>query len=525
MTILKSDFSKIILLFVLSLLLFIPFSNKAISSDSIFYIYTARQILKEPLKPFSFQINCADKNYTGWDVANNPPLISYFLAGVIKIFGEGEKVLHLIFLSFTLLAVIGIYLLANELKIDPFYSALLLIASPAFFVNATDIMFDVPLLAFSLWGIYFVIRNPASQCGVNSIGWILLGLAVLIKFVAVLNLPIVFVWLLLNKKLKNNIFYFLIPILFLVLWSLHNKIIYNEVQIFRKSLDVGLFFNLNKEIPVLTYIGGSFIFPLSILWLVFQVKKSAMWIFVVISTLINLFFNLLGYKILQNVLFSIFISSTILLIFAFMYFLKKTYYQTEIIFLTFWFLLYLVFFTSVSAIIAVRYLIPILPPAIILFVKISEGLPVKKIFLSLTAFAGIVLSVLLAHSDYMLANSYRDISEYVKTNYTGKNVYFTGHLGFQYYMEKNGFIAVDSNNRNYRDNSILVSPVLPVPQNINQDVIEKLKFIEDKYVFTKNPSRTISPQAQAGFHLNMYGLLPYSFSKMPLEKYAIYKIK
>ena len=195
MTILKSNYFKI---FFLCIVLFLPFINKAVSSDSIFYIYTARQILKEPLNPFNFQINCAEKNYSAWDVANNPPAISYILACIIKMFGENEKILHMIFFCFTLLAVFAIYFLSNELKIDPLFSALLLIASPAFFVNATDIMLDIPLLAFSLWGIYFTIKE-------KYLGWILLGIAVLIKFVAIVNLPILFIWFLLDKKLKKNL--------------------------------------------------------------------------------------------------------------------------------------------------------------------------------------------------------------------------------------------------------------------------------------------------------------------------------
>ncbi len=495
-----------------------PFFNKAISGDSIFYIYTAKQILREPLKPFDFQINCAEKNYYGWDVANNPPLISYFLAACVKFFGENEKILHLVFFGFTLFAVIGMYFLSNELKIDPFFSALLLIASPAFFVNATDIMLDIPMLAFSLWGIYFAIKEKA-------FGWILLGLAVLIKFVAIINLPVVFAWFLLNKKLKKNFIFFLIPILFLIAWSMHNKLVYGEIQILKKSLSVGLSFGLVKEIPLLTYIGGVFIFSLSILWISFKYNKVYIWFFIIFFSVVNLFFNLLGYSNLQNLFFGVFISSAVLLIFIFAEYLKKTNFQDEIFFLVFWFFLYFLFFASVSAIIAVRYLLPLLPPVIMLLVKISEKVSGRKVFLTITVTAGIILSLFLAHSDFILANSYRGIAQYIENNYSDKNIYFTGHLGFQYYMEKNGFLAVDSNNTAYPRNSIFVNPVYPVPQKIHKDVIEKIKLVEEKYVFTKNPFRTMNPLANAGFHLNMYGLLPYSFSNDPLEKFTIYKIQ
>ena len=510
--------SEIAFLCVVTIILLVPFYNKAISSDAIFYIYTARQILKEPLKPFDFQINCAEKNYFGWDVANNPPLVSYLIAGIIKIFGENEKILHLVFLGFAVFTIMGMYFLSDELKINPFFSTLLLIASPAFFVNATDIMLDIPMLAFSLWGIYFAINE-------KFIGWILLGLAVLIKFVAIINLPVVFAWFLLNKKLKKNLIFFLIPILFLIAWSTHNKLVYDEIQILKKSLSVGLFFGPVKEIPLLTYLGGAFIFPLSILWISFKYNKVYIWFFIILFSVANLFFNLLGNSNLKNLFFGVFISSSVMLIFIFAEHLRKTNFQNETFFLVMWFFLYFLFFASVSAIIAVRYLLPLLPPVIMLLVKISQDLSTRKVFLTITITAGIILSLFLTHSDYMLAGSYRDIAEYIKNNYAGQNVYFTGHLGFQYYMEKNGFLAVDSNDKIYPKNSILVNPIFPVTQKIHKDVFKKLKFIEEKYVFTKNPFRTMNPWVNAGFHLNMYGLLPYSFSSDPLEAFIIYKVK
>lgn len=518
MTILKNDVSKIFFLSVFSLILFLPFFNKAISSDSPFYIAVARQILKDPLRPFSFQINCSDKNYFGWNVANNPPLISYFLAGIIKVFGEREKVFHLMFFAFTLLSIAGIYVLAKMLNTDPFFTALLLIASPAFFINATDVMLDVPLLAFSLWGIYFVVKE-------RFVGWVLLGLALLIKFTAMINLPIIFAWLLLNKKLKDSLIFFIVPVLFLVVWSVHNKLIYNEIQLFSKSADVGVSFGMVKEIPLLTYIGGSFVFSPSILWVSFQKKRITALIFLIAFIATDLFFNLLGYKIIQSMLLGIFISSAGLFIYMVIGHLKIFYLQKETVFLAAWFFLYIFFFMSVSAIIAVRYLLPVLPAAIMLFVKIAEKVQRSKAILTTAVVAGIILSVCLAHSDYGWANSYRNFSGYIQKKYKNKHIYFTGHLGFQYYMEKNGYEAVDSDKKDYKKGSLLIVPFLPVPQKIHQGVIGELRLIEGKYIFAKNPLRTIGASANAGFHLNMYGILPYSFSTEPTERVIVYEVK
>lgn len=547
MTILKNDVSKIIFLSILSLILFLPFFNKAISSDSIFYIYTAKQILKEPLNPFGFRINCADENFTGWDIANNPPLISYFLAISIKLFGEKEKVFHIIFFGFTLLSVIGIYMLAKVLNIDSLFSSLLLIASPAFFVNATDVMLDVPLMAFSLWGIYFIIKysNPLVRSGMipaygkaasadqadeskkKLIGWALLSLAMLIKFVAIINFLIIFAWLLLGKKRKENFIFFVIPVLLIIIWSIHNKLTYGEIQIFHKSLSVGLSFDIRKEIPVFTYIGGAVIFPLSILWISFQKKRLIPAIFLFIFIAVNFLFNLLGYKTIQSLLLGLFISSAVLLFYIIIDCLKKSYFQKEVIFLTLWFFLYLFFFMAVSAVIAVRYFLPLVPAAILLFVKSTEKVPNQKTFLAFTVIAGAILSIFVSHSDYVLANSYRETANYVKMNYSDK-IFFRGDLsfrGFQYYMEKNGFSCIDVCSSNNLSGGHIIGSNFSITKELASGIRENMKLIEERYIITKNPFRTMSPSAQAGFHLNMYGLLPYSFSNLPVERFVIYKIK
>jgi len=53
---------------LLTLFIFLPFVNKAVSSDAVFYIYTARQIINNPVQPFDFTINTAGENRRAWDV-------------------------------------------------------------------------------------------------------------------------------------------------------------------------------------------------------------------------------------------------------------------------------------------------------------------------------------------------------------------------------------------------------------------------------------------------------------------------
>ena len=71
-----------------------PFLNKAVHIDDPVFVWTAEQILKHPGDCYGF-----DVNWTGHTVPMsvencNPPTTSYFLAGVMAVFGEQEFVLH-----------------------------------------------------------------------------------------------------------------------------------------------------------------------------------------------------------------------------------------------------------------------------------------------------------------------------------------------------------------------------------------------------------------------------------------------
>ncbi|MBN1622387.1 MAG: glycosyltransferase family 39 protein [Endomicrobiales bacterium] len=518
----KNHYLNLLSLIFLTLILFLPFVKKPISIDSIFYIYTARQITRDPVRPFNFEINTAGKIHNAWDVANNPPFGSYIMASVIKLFGESELSFHLAFLLFTMLSVLGIYLLAAELGINPFFSSLLLIASPCFFVNAADVMLDVPMLSFILCGTGLIVYGAKRDLfGSMIFGWIVLSAAIFTKFSAVFTVLPVFLWLYLNKKPARYYFPVVIPSLVVILWSVHNMFFYGETQLFGKSGAVGFYTLLVKEIPLINYIGGALIMPLGILLTVITLKRKYIYAFAVLFLILNVFFSMLKYSVSVSVMMSFLFCCGIFFVFMAVSHFIKYIQQKEVVFLSAWFFVYLVFFAGISSIIAVRYLMPLLPAAILLFVFMNQN---RRWLIVTTIFLGVALSLLIGHSDYMWASSYKKSAEYVKANYKG-DVFFAGYLGFQYYMEKNGFTAVVSDKDDYPGGSFFVSSVIPVPQKLHEKAADRLELIEEKYFTTRNPARTIHPMSQAGFHLNLFGLLPYSFSKKPLEKISIYRIK
>ena len=67
-------------MFVVCLGLALPFSTKALHIDDTMYVHIARQILDDPLRPFSGSINWYQRTERAWNVSTSPPGYSYWLA-------------------------------------------------------------------------------------------------------------------------------------------------------------------------------------------------------------------------------------------------------------------------------------------------------------------------------------------------------------------------------------------------------------------------------------------------------------
>jgi 4-amino-4-deoxy-L-arabinose transferase-like glycosyltransferase len=510
------------LLGFLTVLLLLPFINKAISLDGGVYVAMGRNLLTNPLQPYDYLTSSQGRTVRQWDISNNPPAVCYIVAGAIRLFGEKEIPLHAVFYCLAAVAVLAMYLLAQELGIAPLLSALLLLTSPAFFVNATDIMLDIPLLAFSLAGIWCIICGERKgSTGLIAAGWTLLGIAALAKFTAVLFIPVVLAWLFLHRRPWPHYLFALIPAAFVGGWCLHNLHFFGETQLFGKSQDVGFWHPFVKEIPLLTYIGGSLLFPPGIFFSGIKLNKWCGLAGILLFVVADLFFNLLKFPPFTSMLLALFLCAGALFLSFPVTELRRTFFDKSGTFIAVWFYGYVLFYAVTSSIIAVRYLLTLLPAAVLLFVKVNEN---RKQLLLLTVAANLLLSLFIAQSDYRWAGSYRDMAELLKKKYQAP-VFFTGYFGFQYYMEKAGFTPVESKREAYPDGTLIVTPVIAAPQTLPQAVLKRMVPDREIFATTGNPFRTIAPECQAGFHLNLYGLLPYSFSAAPLEKFTVYFLK
>jgi len=102
-------------------------------------------------------------------------------------------------------------------------------------------------------------------------------------------------------------------------------------------------------------------------------------------------------------------------------------------------------------------------------------------------------------------------------------IWFMGHWGFQWYMEKQGARALDFEKAQARFGDFLVVPINNT--NIQQPPFPPFLFIK-KYRF--NSCRWLGTMQKqpvgAGFYATVWGPLPFVFGRIPPEEFWLFKV-
>src|SRR3989338_2093466 len=552
----KKDLHNVLIIIFFVFISSLPFINKAFHIDDTAYIYVARQIIKDPFHPYSFNLEWSSETGLATHITN-PPLISYYIAIIMLLFGSSELILHSFFIIFPLIAGISMFYIAKKFTNKPLASALFLVTSVAFVVNAHNLMLDIPFLAFFLLSIVFFIYGIDSRKGYLLLfGAISGGLSYLIKYSGIIIIPILALCLLYNKKFKQ-LFYLLIPLLFIILWNLYTFIIYgfpHNSTILSWLLASQSSFTLQsvavRLLTNLIYIGGATIFPLMLLYpfLIDNKNKLAYFLIAIAASLLSaiLYFVSVNftfrYTLPQLVLFAFFLSAGSF----FLFIIGRHYYHTaskllkvknifsdkksiDDIFLFSWFLIVFLFINTLAGG-AVRYITMLIPPIAIIYFNIvntNEFLKPKSLenFIFLTLALTSILSIFVAYADYEFAGVYKDFSGMVSKYKTAYNkIWFSGHSGFQYYMQKKGYNILGFDDNSPIKGDIVVKARIPSPRKFSRLLNERKVLLETKSYKGNLPLRVHNPKARAGFYTYGSGFLPYSFSDSSLEDFEIYEV-
>lgn len=540
---------KIACLSIVVVISALPFINQPVHIDDTLFLHAARNVLNNPLDPFASSINWFGDSEKFFDVFPNPPLISYYLAGIIYICGESELAMHLACLPFALMAALGMFFLSRRFGAPPFASALFLLFSPAFFTMSHTLMPDAAMCAFVICAVLLFIRGyDGDQLPWAIAGAILAGIAPLFRYNGLIASVIIALYIVLNFR-KDKIKYaavLLIPALFFAGWNLFTLQKYGAIHFLNhfhlQSDGTSSMANIMiRTLSNLIQISAGFVLLFALLLWKQKSVSAAVLSFIFAAGLALAAQGLAHYAPVNLLLVFVIVlgaSSFIIIAIKELIARSKQGLPRDFIFLLLWFLGILWMHKSGSHS-AAKYMLVALPPVIIIALVSADKLFDKKQIAAAVAFTAL-MGVITATADYRLAGVYQEMANDA-VRQTAKYdcpKYFTGHWGFQYYMEKASALAYPQMTKIVAP-AVLSSVSVSYPQQIHPEMQAEMKMIFQKIYCDSFPFRTLSkmPGYQANFYTHfygipqmgpphvIYGMLPFSFSRAPLEVLKVYELK
>jgi 4-amino-4-deoxy-L-arabinose transferase-like glycosyltransferase len=532
----------VLLLAALTALALLPFAGKAFHIDDTLFLKAARQIQAHPLDFYGFSVNWYGTEQPMWQVMKNPPLASYFIALVTAIAGEKEIALHVAFLVPAIAAILGTYVLARRLSPHPLLAALATLFCPAFLVSSTNVMCDTLLLAFWVWAVELWLRGiDGGRPGTLAASALLVSLAALTKYFGVALVPLFVVYAVASRR-RLEVWgpFLLIPLAILAAYqwatlSLYGVGLLGDAGLYASRLKTHGEMMWWKVFVALVFSGGS-LFTGALLLPLFERRRTLVAAFVLSvagfllltsADSIGGFFPKTGTPgrgllISELVVFAL--GGLGLLGLAAADVQRNRDRDSLLLFL--WVVGTFLFGPLVNWTVSVRNLLPIAPAAAILAVRRLDRDPsIGRGFRWLAPLTiGAGLSLLVAAGDAHLADSARNAAERIARDFGRHStpLWFQGHWGFQYYMEKTGALPFDRLRRAVRAGDRMAVPtnntwVVPV----SESAVTLVSRID---VPILPPVATVQPIVGAGFYSDSWGPLPFAIGRVPPERYFLFEI-
>lgn len=518
-----------------------PFLNKAFHIDDPLFLWMAQQIVRHPFDPYGFQVNWASFPEPFWAQMQNPPLCSYFIAAVASLTGWSEPALHLVFIAWAILSILGTFALARRFCRQPFLAALMALFTPVFLVSATNLMCDVMLLALWVWSIeLWIVGLERERVWPLIASAILVAAALLTKYFGIALAPLLAAYTLARDWRKwPRLFVLLIPLVASVAYELWTRSLYGRglltaATIFAHSATTTLGQSAPTQLLVgLTFAGGCALTPLLV------VCRCAKFVFVAIGAIAVsiLLFSLLvpinplwalGANLVpvrvEGGIFAAIGAATIAL--AFVDLLRNR--NAESLLLCLWTLGTFVFATFFNWSITARTILPMIPPVTILVVRFLDGvdLSAKSRVAQYVGILGLALvSLGVAAADCRQANTARGAAREFGQRYLGGpgTLWFESHWGFQYYMEKFGATPVNARDQQFASGDVIVIPANGV---FTISIAPDRVFTPEEVNFSVLPFLTTAGRGTgACFYSSIRGPLPWAIDRVPPEMYYVARFR
>jgi len=527
----------------------LPFLTRAFDMDDVIFLKLAEARLDHPLL---LQLN--DFNFFGvfnsTFIDTHPPLVSMWLAAAIKLSGgESEIWLHLAFAIFPLIASISMYFLARQFTRNALPAALILAGTPGMVAMSHTLMSDLPGLAFWLAATAFYIYGlERKSLALMVLSAVSLTLGIFSAYIVLAALPLLFFYALARKQLTVlTLLPLVLPIssfLSYTVWYLVatgsppslSYIYYTREE----PLAAATIFQ--KVISIAASLGGAVIFPLA-LWRLIATRRNDILLYlcllvpVAVWALARFFSG--GYGRAETVLQVLLVPLGAMIL----YWTYNTGWSrvnrfrdahvARAALVILWSSVILVSVVIFLPYSSVRYLLPLFPPIILIFIwLVEERLGVNssrsKNFLIATVLLTAAAGLIIAGADLELADSKRLFAENEAVAFgeqaaaSGNKLWFASEFGVRYYLERQGFEEL-ANDSDLRQGDLVVFPLL-AGSDIPAEQGRRLQLVAEVTPESWSPVRITDHRAGAGFYGSRWGLLPFSFSADGIDKYQIYRV-
>ena len=526
------------LLTLATLIVLVPFLGKPFNIDDPLFVWAARHIQAHPLNPYGFNVNWYGYDWPMWDITKNPPLACYYLAGFGSVFGWSEVALHAAFLLPAIATVLGTHRLARRWCQRPWLAAVLTLFTPVYLVSSTTLMCDVLMLAFWVWALVFWTEGTdGNRPGFFAAAALLITLAALTKYFGACLLPLVAVWSAVRKRpAREWLGWLALPVAALLAYQFITRALYGHGLL----ADAGkyataihgssILLNVKALLTALAFTGGclatmTFFAPL--LWsrreLLIIAAVSLAGAAILFFAVSRTFPTRPGTgEILQVLFWAAGGTSLIALVLAELYRRR----DADSLLLACWALGTFVFTAFFNWIVNGRSILPMAVPLAILVVRrleqrTSAGAKFSPALLIAPVFAGGALAIWVTTADYFLAVSPEVAAQAIHSAYgTGAHrLWFQGHWGFQYYMEKNGAMALDLQHLQLTEGDYIAMPsdnsnVYPLKEPVTE--------LETFAVPVTGNLTIMNKETGAGFFASLWGPLPFAWGRSDAQSVTIF---
>jgi hypothetical protein len=540
----------------------LPFSAKAFHVDDVYFLEVAQSILRDPLRPFAGAVGLEDIDYRVFARGNecpntfeamaHPPLVPYAMAAIAATTGGfRERPLHLGFLVFALVAAAAMYDLARRFTEGPLEATLLLVSAPIFLLSAESLMTDMPALALSMGGLALFVRGVDSErrafvCA----GGLLVGLALLTRYSTLSVIPLLLAYAIAKGRWRAALPALGATGLVFAFWAAQNLAVHGTLHVVASARHYRLFFEgrgfdalglARKALGDGAALGGT-TFAAALLLLLKPTRRrlrvfglagfAAFFFFLLVPEGIERLATYRGLEILA--ICGGFAAGVLLVVEALVSAREEAAFGAtaglprDALFLAFWLALSLLAAILLLPFGAARYVLPALPPLVILLVRRWQPLLAgrrARLVLGAIVLQGLGLGSVLGLADAELADRYRRVALQLRHDHPHRRLWFVSEWGFRHYMGAVGGRYLRSTDESPDVGDLIVRPAVAGMHEMSPGVTRRAVLYHRIPLQSRWPIRLMSFDAKAGYYSHHWGLLPWAPSHAPLETIDIFEVR